>query len=281
MDLIYLILEKILPFSWIEFNFMKNAILAILLITPLFGLLGTMVVSNKMSFFSDALGHCALTGIALGVILNITNFSLSMIIFSVIFSLGISGIMNSEISSSDSIIGVFSSIGVALGIFLLSFTGSFSKYSSYLVGDILSVSKSEIVMLLLILVFVIIIWTALFNKLLLSGLNSDMAHSKQINFKFYKNLFSVLIAIIVTVCLKWVGMLMINSLLILPAASAKNISRNIRNYHVLSVVFSMFSGIFGLIFSYYIGTSAGSTIVLVSGLIFFVTFFVNKLNSGF
>ena len=123
MDLIYLILEKILPFSWIEFNFMKNALLAILLITPLFGLLGTMVVSNKMSFFSDALGHCALTGIALGVILNITNFSLSMIIFSVIFSLGISGIMNSEISSSDSIIGVFSSIGVALGIFLLSFTG--------------------------------------------------------------------------------------------------------------------------------------------------------------
>lgn len=278
MDLIYLLLEKIFPFSWVEFNFMKNAFVAILLITPLFGLIGTMIVNNKMSFFSDALGHCALTGIALGVILNITNYSVSMILFSVLFALGISGIMHSEVSSSDTIISVFSSTGIALGIFLLSFSGNFAKYSAYLVGDILSINKNEIFILLLILILVIITWILLFNKLLLSGLNSDMAHSKRINVKFYKNLFSVLIAIIVTVCLKWVGILMINSLLILPAASSRNIARNMRSYHVLSVIFSVFSGIFGLILSYYIGASAGSTIVLVSSVIFFVTFFVNKIK---
>lgn len=278
MDLIYLLLEKIFPFSWVEFNFMKNAFVAILLITPLFGLIGTMIVNNKMSFFSDALGHCALTGIALGVILNITNYSVSMILFSVLFALGISGIMQSEVSSSDTIISVFSSTGIALGIFLLSFSGNFAKYSAYLVGDILSINKNEIFILLLILILVIITWILLFNKLLLSGLNSDMAHSKRINVKFYKNLFSVLIAIIVTVCLKWVGILMINSLLILPAASSRNIARNMRSYHVLSVIFSVFSGIFGLILSYYIGASAGSTIVLVSSVIFFVTFFVNKIK---
>ncbi len=278
MDLIYLLLEKIFPFSWVEFNFMKNAFVAILLITPLFGLIGTMIVNNKMSFFSDALGHCALTGIALGVILNITNYSVSMILFSVLFALGISGIMQSEVSSSDTIISVFSSTGIALGIFLLSFSGNFAKYSAYLVGDILSINKNEIFILLLILILVIITWVLLFNKLLLSGLNSDMAHSKRINVKFYKNLFSVLIAIIVTVCLKWVGILMINSLLILPAASSRNIARNMRSYHVLSVIFSVFSGIFGLILSYYIGASAGSTIVLVSSVIFFVTFFVNKIK---
>ncbi|MBQ3092716.1 MAG: metal ABC transporter permease [Clostridia bacterium] len=278
MDLIYLLLEKIFPFSWVEFNFMKNAFVAILLITPLFGLIGTMIVNNKMSFFSDALGHCALTGIALGVILNITNYSVSMILFSVLFALGISGIMQSEVSSSDTIISVFSSTGIALGIFLLSFSGNFAKYSAYLVGDILSINKNEIFILLLILILVIITWILLFNKLLLSGLNSDMAHSKRINVKFYKNLFSVLIAIIVTVCLKWVGILMINSLLILPAASSRNIAKNMRSYHVLSVIFSVFSGIFGLILSYYIGASAGSTIVLVSSVIFFVTFFVNKIK---
>lgn len=279
MELIYSVMENILPFSWVEFTFMKNAFLAVLLITPLFGLVGTMIVNNKMSFFSDALGHCALTGIALGVALRINNPSISMIIFSVIFALGISAIMQSEISSSDTVIGVFSSAGIALGVFILSFSGGFSKYSSYLVGDILSITKSEIILLSVILILVTLIWIISFNKLLLSGLNTDMALSKQVNVKFYKNIFAVLISVIVTVSLKWVGMLMINSLLVLPAASAKNIVINMRMYHIMSVVFSLFSGISGLILSYYIGTSAGSTIVLVSALIFFLTFFINKCRN--
>lgn len=276
MEVIYSLMERILPFSWVEFTFMKNAFLAILLITPLFGLVGTMIVNNKMSFFSDALGHSALTGVALGVLFGISNHSVAMLIFSIIFALGISIIMQSETSSADTIIGVFSSAGVALGIFILSFNGGFSKYSSYLVGDILSITKREITMLFFTLIIVVAVWIICFNKLLLSGLNTDMALSKQINVKLYKNIFVVLIAIIVTISLKWVGMLMINSLLVLPAASARNIAKSMKQYHIMSVIFSFFSGISGLLISYYIGTSAGSTIVLISSLIFFTTFFVNR-----
>lgn len=276
MEVIYSLMERILPFSWVEFTFMKNAFLAILLITPLFGLVGTMIVNNKMSFFSDALGHSALTGVALGVLFGISNHSIAMLIFSIIFALGISIIMQSETSSADTIIGVFSSAGVALGIFILSFNGGFSKYSSYLVGDILSITKREITMLFFTLIIVVAVWIICFNKLLLSGLNTDMALSKQINVKLYKNIFVVLIAIIVTISLKWVGMLMINSLLVLPAASARNIAKSMKQYHIMSVIFSFFSGISGLLISYYIGTSAGSTIVLISSLIFFTTFFVNR-----
>ena len=103
-----------------------------------------------------------------------------------------------------------------------------------------------------------------------------MAKSKRINVKFYKNLFMILIAMIVTISLKWVGMLIINSLLVLPAASARNVVKTMKSYHVVSILFSMFSGITGLILSYYMGTSAGATIVLVSSVIFFVTFFINK-----
>ena len=73
MEMIYSIMENLLPFSWVNFTFMKNAFLAVILITPLLGLVGTMIVNNKMSFFSDALGHCALTGIALGVLLGVSN----------------------------------------------------------------------------------------------------------------------------------------------------------------------------------------------------------------
>ena len=255
---------------------MKNAFLAILLISPLFGLVGTMIVNNKMSFFSDAMGHCALTGIAIGVMLGADNYALSMLGFALIFALGISSIIESKISSSDTIIGVFSSAGIALGIVLLSAKGGFSKYSGYLIGDILSITQNEIMILAVVLFLIVIIWILSFNKLMLASLNSDMAKSKQINVKFYKNIFVILIALIVTVSLRWVGMLIINSLLVLPAASARNIVKSMRAYHLISIIFSVFSGASGLIISYYMASSAGATIVLVSSVIFFVTFFINK-----
>ncbi len=276
MAMIYNLLETIFPFSWIEFNFMKNAFLAIILIAPLFGLVGTMIVNNKMSFFSDAMGHCALTGIAIGVMLGVDNIAVSMLGFAVLFSLGISSIIESKISSSDTIIGVFSSMGIALGVVILSANGGFAKYSGYLIGDVLSITPKEILYLAIVLVIVVLVWSISFNKLMIASLNSDMAKSKQINVRFYKNIFTLLIALIVTISLKWVGILIINSLLVLPAASARNIVKNMKSYHLVSVLISLFSGITGLICSYYIGTSAGATIVLVSSVIFFLTFFINK-----
>lgn len=280
MKLIYSFMEMVLPFSWIEFTFMKNAFLAILMIAPLFGLIGTMIVNNKMSFFSDALGHSALTGIAIGVMLGMDNYIISMMAFAILFAIGISMIIQSGVSSSDTIIGVFSSSGVALGIVILSMNGGFSRYSSYLVGDVLSITQKEIVSLALVLVIVLIVWFLSFNKLMLASLNSDLALSKQVNVVFYKNIFVLLVALIVTFSIKWVGMLIINSLLVLPAASAKNVVNNIRDYHIVSVVFSLFSGITGLILSYYIGTSAGATIVLISSVIFFITFFINTYKKN-
>ena len=276
MEMIYSVMENILPFSWVEYTFMKNALIAILLAAPLFGLVGTMIVNNKMSFFSDAMGHCALTGIAIGVLLGIENYAVSMLAFAILFAIGIASIIESDVSSSDTIIGVFSSAGIAVGIVILSANGGFSKYSGYLVGDILSITKNEIFVLAAIFLVVISVWVISFNKLMLASLSADMAKSKRINVKLYKNLFAVLIALIVTVSIKWVGMLIINSLLVLPAAAAKNIVKSMRAYHIVSVLFSLFSGICGLVLSYYIGTSAGATIVLISSIIFFGTFFINR-----
>ncbi len=276
MSYLFYILESIIPFEWINFNFMKNALLAVILITPLLGITGTMIVNNKMSFFSDALGHSALTGIAIGAILGINNYILSMLGFSLLFALAISSIIDSGLSSSDTIIGVFSSTGVALGVVLLSINGGFAKYSNYLIGDILSITPKEILLLLIVLIIVISIWIISFNRLMLSSLNSDLAFSKQINVKFYKNIFVILISLIVTVSIKWVGILIINSLLVLPAAASRNIAKNVKQYHLFSVVFSLTSGIIGLILSYYLGTATGATIVLISALIFFITFFIGK-----
>jgi ABC-type Mn2+/Zn2+ transport systems, permease components len=276
MNAIYKAMELFIPFSWIHFNFMKNALIAIILIAPLFGLIGTMIVNNRMSFFSDALGHSALTGIAIGVVLGIGNYMISMLLFAVLFALAISKVIQSEVSSTDTVIGVFSSVGVALGIVILSVRGGFSRYSAYLIGDILSITEKEILILAVTLVSVIILWVLCFNKLMLSSLDPDLALSRNVALGFYRNIFVLIIAVIVTVSIKWVGMLIINSLLVIPAASAKNIAYNMKSYHVFSVLFSVISGVSGLILSYYIGTSAGATIVLISAGIFLVTFILRK-----
>ena len=120
MEAIYSILEGIFPFEFIEYTFMKNALIAIILATPIFAILGTMIVNNKMAFFSDALGHSALTGIAIGMVLGITNMNISMIFFAVIFALLLNFVKNKTTYGVDTIISVFSSIAIALGLAMLA-----------------------------------------------------------------------------------------------------------------------------------------------------------------
>ncbi len=278
MEFIYRVIDTLLPFEWTEFNFMKNAFVAVLLITPLFGLVGTMIVNNRMSFFSDALGHSALTGIAIGVLLGVDNYLLSMLGFALLFAVGISAVIGSGVSSADTIIGVFSSTGLALGVVLLSASGGFSKYSSYLIGDILTVQPEEIALLSCVLIAVLLVWGLFFNRFLLTSINGDLAASKNIREGALQKIFVILVAVLVTVSIKWVGVLIINSLLVLPAASARNVARSMRSYHAWSVGVSMFSGVTGLILSYYLGTAAGGTIVLVAAVVFAVTFTVGALS---
>ena len=271
MDAIYAILEFLLPFEFIDYTFMKNALLAILLITPIFAILGTMIVNNKMAFFSDALGHSALTGIAIGMLLGISNINISMIIFAVVFALLLNFIKNKTTYGADTIISVFSSIAIALGLAILAQTGSFNKYSSYLVGDILSITPSEILYLFITFIAVILFWYFMFNKLNVISINKTLAKSRGINTKLIDNIFVILIAVIVMISIRWIGILLINSLLILPAAASRNVAKSMRSYHLLSVIFSVFSGITGLILSYYWNIPTGPMIVILSGAIYFIT----------
>lgn len=278
MEVIYNILETILPFEFMEYTFMKNAFLAIILVSPIFALLGTMIVNNKMAFFSDALGHSALTGIAIGALLGISNMNISMIIFAIIFALLLNIIKNKTSYGADTIISVFSSIAIALGLAILAQTGNFNKYSGYLVGDILSISKQEIIYLSIAFIIVFIFWNKLFNKLNAISINPVLAKSKGINVRLIDNIFAISIAIMVMISIRWVGILLINSMMILPAASSRNIAKNMRNYNVISIVFALFSGIAGLIISYYTNIPTGPMIVILSGIIYFITFGIRKIN---
>ncbi|WP_286312208.1 metal ABC transporter permease [Romboutsia ilealis] len=275
MSLWYSIIDFLFPFEWAQYDFMKNALLGVLLVTPMFGILGTMVVNNKMSFFSDALGHSALTGIAVGVMLGVDNTLVSMLAFSILLTIAIINVKNAKTASVDTIIGVFSSSAVALGIVILSYNGGFNKYSAYLIGDLLSISNNDIFMLIISFIAVLLIWFTCFNKFLLVSINHTFARSRGINVKFYEYVFTILVAIIVTISIQWVGILVISSMMILPAASARNISNNIRQYHIYSISIAVISGILGLFLSYHFGCATGATIVLISSVFFALTYFIS------
>lgn len=275
-EAIYALMEKILVFSWADYDFMKNALLAVLLITPLLGMLGTMAVNQSMAFFSDALGHCALTGIALGVLLGVENELISMIAFGVLLALVITKVKAAGTASADTVISVFSSAAIALGLVVLSAGGGFAKYSSFLIGDILSVTPSELGLLFIALIIVTAVWVLIYNKLSLVSINRELAASRGVKVALVENIFVILVAVVVMLSIKWVGVLLINSLLILPAAAARNISSNSRQYFFGSVAISVFSGVAGLITSFYLNTSAGATIVLFSAAVFFITYFLRR-----
>ena len=275
MEMIYGFLET-LPVSMFQYDFMKNAFLASILIAPLFALLGTMAVNNKMAFFSDALGHSAFTGIGLGVLLGMEDPLLAMLAFGIFLGLVITKVKSANMVSSDTVISVFSSAAMALGIVILSASGGFAKYSSYLIGDILTVGKNDLLTITIVLAAAYILWAVLYNQLLLLSVNRSLAASRGVKVMLVENIFVMMVAVAVMVSIRWVGILMINSLLILPAAAARNITRTTRSYHWMATGFGLIASAVGLGISYRFGTSAGATMVLTAALLFFVTYFIGK-----
>lgn len=276
MTLWYMLCEA-LPIEMLRWDFMKNALLAMLLMAPLFGLLSTMVVTGRMSFFSDALGHSAFTGIAIGALCGMAAPTWAAVGFSVVFAVLFSFVRSRSNQAADTLIGVFSSSAVALGIFIATLNGgSFTKYNTYLIGDILSVTPGQIGMLALVLAGVLLFWCLCANRLTLTAIHPQLASSRGIPVGLSQTLFVVAIAVVVTLSISSVGLLILNSLLVLPGAAARNVARNLKQYHLISVLFSLAAGIGGLTLSYYLGCSSGAAVSLLLAMEFAVTFCVRK-----
>ena len=279
MELWYTLVD-LLPFEWAQpgqMYFMKHALLAVLVITPLFGILSTMVVHSRMSFFSDALGHSAFTGMAIGALWGFHEPTWAAVVFAILFALLFNLVKRRSALASDTVIGVFSSTAVALGIFLSTLGGrSFTRFNSLLIGDILSVEPEKIGVLALILALVAGLWAVSFDQLMLSAVHPALADSRGIRVFWQETVFSMAIAVVVTLSMTWVGLLVINSLLVLPGAAARNLARNMWQYHFFSLLGALLAGIAGLMTSYYVGGSAGAAITLYLALWFAVTFLVRK-----
>lgn len=260
-----------LPFEWTQFAFMRTALLAVLIVSPLFALMGTLVVNNRMAFFSDAIGHASLTGVALGVLLGLANPFWALLGFGLILGLGIISVQHFTRSTMDTVISLSMSFSIALGVALLSRGGNFNQFSHYLVGDLLSITPGEVGQLLLTTIVVGGGLLLTYNRILLVGLNESLARSRGLSAWWTQVLFCSAVVMVVVMNLNWVGLLIINSLLIVPAAGARNVANNARQYVLYAAGIALFSGTAGLIISYYANTATGASIVLVAIICFLLS----------
>jgi zinc transport system permease protein len=257
-----------LPFEWTQYTFMKTALLAVILLTPLFALLGCLIVNKQMAFFSDAVGHSALTGIAIGALLGLAEPAWAMVAFAVVLAVVFTVARRYAVASADTVVGLVMAFAVALGVVILSRGGGFASYSRYLIGDLLSVTAADCAWIAALAATVGVLWVVAFNTFFLVSVNSSLARTRGIPVWPAEAAFAAIVAVVVTVSVQWVGLLIINSLIVLPAATARNVARSMRSYVLVACAVSLCSGVAGLIASYYLATATGATIVLVSMCLF-------------
>jgi zinc transport system permease protein len=260
-----------LPGEWAQLEFMRLALLAVLLAAPLYAVLGCLVVNSRMAFFSEAIGHAALTGVALGTLAGLADPTPAVLLFSAALALAIAWLRKSSAVSSDTIIGLVMAGAVALGVVLLSRGGGFNRYTRFLIGDLLTITPGELAQLAVLAAITLLIWGVLFNRLFLATLHPVLARSRGVNVWAIEALFSVLIALVVAISIAWIGLLVINSLLILPAAAARNLAKSAAAYLAWALLFSFLAGVAGLVISFYAATATGATIVLAALALFVLT----------
>ena len=244
-----------------------------------------MVVTKRMAFFSESIGHAALTGIALGVLLGEPYESPYIMLFTycVVFAILINFTRNRTKMSSDTLIGIFLSISIALGGTLIIFVSSkvnSHMLESVLFGSILTVSDRDLLVLFFSTILLILIVIPNFNKMLLSSFNTNVAVVKGVRVKLLEYLFILLITLVTVSSIKIIGASLVEALFLIPAASAKNLSKSIKSFFAYSIIFALISCILGILLPLYFDVTipSGGSIILIAAAIFFITVIIKNLK---
>lgn len=274
---IYQTMNALLPWEWLAWTFMKRALLAIILITPMCAAMGVEVVNFGMAFYSDAISHSAFTGVALGILLAVDP-QITLILFGLLVGLGITCVRGKSNLSADTIIGVFFSFVVALGIVIISARKGLTRnLESVLYGDILTIADTEIAWMALLALVVSVFLIFNYNRLLFLGINRHLAQSRGVQVAFLEYMFAILLALVVTVSIRAVGLLLVTALLVIPAATARNLARNASQMFWHAIILSLISGISGLYLSYHWDSATGATIILFGSGLFILSLMVKGI----
>lgn len=269
--------EGIIHYTFL-YAFVVNGFLCAFVIGPLLGGIGTMVVAKRMAFFSQAIGHAALTGVAIGVIIgeSYTAPYVSMFSFCILFALFLNFSKHHTKMSSDTLIGVFLSVSLAIGATTLLWVSARVNthiLDTVMFGSILTVNDTDMNVLLITTLITAVVALPLYNQMVLASLNPSLAHVRGIKIRLLEYVFVLLVTILTVACVKIIGAVLVEALLLIPAAAARNLNRSIRGFVAWSIVFSTASCLIGVYapMRFDLPVPSGGAIILTAAMIFLVT----------
>ena len=244
-----------------------------------------MVIIKKMAFFSEAIGHAALAGIAIGVLLGEAYDSPYIMLFGycIIFAIIINYTRNRTYMGTDTLIGIFLSLSIAIGAILIIYiSGKVNSHmlESVLFGSILTVSDLDLLVLVvvnIVLIGLVMLW---YNKILFSSFNKNISMVRGVNVIFLDYVFILIITIVTVASVKIIGASLVEALLLIPAASARNISKNIKTFIVYSILFSTLSCLLGILLPliFEVSIPSGPAVIIIAVIIFFITILIKNIK---
>lgn len=269
--------------SIVSYGFMQNAIITGIVIGLILPVIGVIILSRRMVFLADSLGHINMSGIALASLLgaNFTVLSqysfLISLIWTIIGALLIEYFRDKYKEYKEVSITIVYTLSVALTmIFLNLSTGTNSGLFNILFGNINAISRQETIYIVIIGIVVLMIYYKLYPKLILLALEEEYLHLYGINAKQYRYITMVVITLVISIAIKVVGVLLVSSLLLIPLLSASSIAKNLKQTYIYTMVFTEISIIVGIFVAYYINLSSSAIIVLTALLIYTITLFISK-----
>ena len=273
--------------SGLAHGFLVNALLSGLVIGPVLGALGTLVVTKRLAFFSEAVGHAALTGVAIGILTGepYTGPYASLFGYCLLFALLVNYTRNRSGLASDTLIGVFLSVSLALGASLLLILASrvnIHILENVLFGSVLTVDDHDLTVLLVVAVVVVALMLPLFNRLLLASFNPGLARVRGVQVKGLDYLFVVLVTVVTVASVKIIGAILVGALLVIPAAAARVVASSLRGFFLLSVAFASVAAVAGIVVPVQLSlpVPSGGAIILAAGLLFLGALLFRLLTRG-
>lgn len=259
----------------LAYGFVVNALLAGLMIGPVLGGLGTLVVVKRFAFFSEAVGHAALTGVAISILLGepYTGPYGSLFGYCLLFGILLNFLRNRTGLSPDTLIGVFLSVSLALGAsLLLMLAGKINVHilENVLFGSVLTVSAQDLLVLGIVALLVLGLALPLYNRIILASFNPQLAAVRGVAVKTLDYLFVVLVTLVTVAAVKVIGAILVGALLVIPAAAARLVSQSLKGFFWVSVLIATLSTLLGILMPivFDLPVPSGAAIILVSGLCF-------------
>lgn len=265
-------------FDFITLAFMQRAFLGGVAISVLLAFFGVFALLRRSSFFGDAIAHSSLTGVALGVVFGINPFFMSLI-YAIFIAFIIPTLKKYSKLTTDNLLAIILPISMALGVIILSVSPGYQpELISFLFGSILGISWKEVWITIVISIFILIIFRIYYRKLLAVSFDPEYSKILGINVSLVDTFYHIGLAVSIVLGIQLVGIILVNALLIIPAATARIFAKSFHQMFVIAPIISLLTTTMGLVFSYYLSLPSGPTIAVFGGVMFVFALILKRVN---